>query len=160
MLKYSKITMWTTFQCKYLISSCCWSWSCRCWSGCQRKKPVWLSFTSFGKTFIVLHRQIIALFPLWSDFSMKLTDSLDSNLSPESGWDNNHCCFPVVCTFCKTEQITQNSSGLTKLVFRLKIPKVHSYYKQCCVQTSVYQNKVLVSILQLVDRFRDPVFIK
>ena len=24
------------------------------------------------------------------DFSIKLTDSLDSDLSPESGWDNNH----------------------------------------------------------------------
>ena len=28
---------------------------------------------------------------LWSDFSIKLTDSLDLDLSLESGWLNNHC---------------------------------------------------------------------
>ena len=29
---------------------------------------------------------------LWSDFFIKLTDSLDSELSPGSCWDN-HCCI-------------------------------------------------------------------
>ena len=31
--------------------------------------------------------------PLGFDFSINLTDSLDSDLSLESGWDNNHCCI-------------------------------------------------------------------
>ena len=53
---------------------------------------MWLQQQISGKVQISIHMQFR------SDFSKKLTDSLDYDLSPESVWDNNHFLG-------KTEQI-------------------------------------------------------
>ena len=42
---------------------------------------------------------------LGSDFYIKLADSLDSDLSFESGWDNNYSCVNF-CEFTKWQQFT------------------------------------------------------
>ena len=72
-------------------------------------RPIMLIMKEAVKIFIRVN--IFQFFkPLWSNFSIKSTYSLDSDLSPESGWDNNHCCL----TFCTTEQIHKITTILTQ----------------------------------------------
>ena len=71
---------------------------------------------------------------LWPDFSIKLTDSLDSDLSHESGWDNNYWYL----TFRKNWENSQgNNYFLSKLSWEKKLSFWVNVPLRDCSQTTL-----------------------